>query len=160
MNKRIILVGPTCSGKTFLRKRLEEKGFTFDVSYTTREPREGEVNGVHYNFISREKFENLIKEDGFYEHASYNGNYYGTGNFEWNTVPCFIMETEGISNIKPADRKNCFIIYLNPPQIVREQRMLAERRWTDEQVMSRIRTDETKFEGFKDYDLIITNADF
>ena len=53
MNKRLIICGPTASGKTFLRKRLEDKGFKCDVSYTSREPRPGEVDGVHYHFIGK-----------------------------------------------------------------------------------------------------------
>ena len=74
MNKRIILVGPTASGKTFLRNRFEDKGFECDVSYTTRPMRPGEKDGVHYHFLEVKIFEEMIKEGGFYEWVEYNGN--------------------------------------------------------------------------------------
>lgn len=160
MNKRIILVGPTASGKTFLRKRFEEKGFQCDISYTSRKPREGEETGVHYHFLSKDGFEKLIDQGFFYEWVEYNGNYYGTGLYEWRKLPLFIMETDGIKHIKPEDRKSCFVIYLDTPHIVRRSRMRLERGWSEEEVAKRIITDLKKFEGFTDYDLRITNSDF
>lgn len=160
MNKRIILVGPTASGKTFLRKRFEDRGFTCDISYTSREPREGEINGVHYHFISKKQFELLQGGRFFYESVEYDGNYYGTGLYEWGKIPLFIMETDGIKHIKPADRKSCFIIYLNPATSMRYERMKRERGWDDETIKGRLIADEKKFDNFKDYDLIITDPYF
>jgi len=160
MNKRIILVGPTCSGKTILRARLETKGFKCDVSYTTRPMRPGEVNEVHYHFMDKKTFQHGIENDWFYEWVEYNGNFYGTGNFEWNEVPLFIMETDGIKHIKPEDRKSCFIIYLDVPEHERIKRMRLERKWEYPEIQKRIATDKEKFSTFKDYDLRITNADF
>lgn len=159
-NKRIILVGPTASGKTFLRKKLEEKGFHFDVSYTTRKPRDGEEYGVHYNFISEEEFILRVSQDAFYEHVNYNGCRYGTGRYEWNNSDGFIMETAGIKHISPEDRKNSFIIYLNPPVIIRMERMAVERGWGMEEIEERLKTDNKKFKDFNDYDMIITEPNF
>ena len=69
MNKRIILVGPTASGKNILRDRFSEKGFTYDVSYTTRDLREsvGEKDGVEYHFITDDEFTKMEQDDKFYE---------------------------------------------------------------------------------------------
>lgn len=160
MNKRIILVGPTCSGKTFLRKRFEERGFECDVSYTSREPRPGEKDGIHYHFIGKKQFE-ILKDGGFfYEWVEYNGNYYGTGQKEWDELPLFIMETDGIKHIKPEDRKSCFIIYLDPPPAERFERMREEREWDDHTIEKRLVTDGKKFDGFKDYDLILRDPYF
>lgn len=160
MNKRIILIGPSASGKTFLRKRLEDRGFKCDVSYTSRDLREGEVDGVHYHFIGKKQFETLIAGNFFYEWVEYNGNYYGTGQKEWDELPLFIMETDGIKHIKPEDRKNCFVIYLDIPEFERVNRMRTERRWSWEEIEKRIETDRKKFENFTDYDMRITNPDF
>lgn len=160
MNKRIILVGPTCSGKTFLRKRFEERGFKFDVSYTTRPMRPGEVNGVDYNFISDDEFIRRISDNAFYEHVEYNGYRYGTGMYEWNNLPCFIMETAGIRHITSEDRKSCFIIYINPPMSDRFIRMRDERKWDKETIEKRLATDADKFSSFKDYDLHLTTPKF
>jgi len=79
MNKRVILCGPTASGKTFIRSKFAEKGYTYDVSYTSREPRNGEIDGKDYKFISSEEFSNRIFEYKFFEWVNYEGNYYGTG---------------------------------------------------------------------------------
>jgi guanylate kinase len=160
MNQRIILVGPTASGKTFLRKRFEDRGFKCDVSYTSRPPREGEINDVHYHFIGKRQFEILRDGGFFYEWVEYNGNYYGTGLKEWNELPLFIMETDGIKHIKPEDRSSCFVIYLDVPRIVRQERMMRERGWDKETVAKRTETDFVKFSEFSDYDIRITDANF
>jgi len=160
MNKRIIIVGPSASGKTFLRKKFEDKGFTFDVSYTSRLMRMGEKQGVHYNFISKDEFAFRISRQAYYEYVEYNGNYYGTGMYEWDNSDCFIMETDGIKSIKPEDRKSCFIIYLNPSSFIRIKRMMGERKWDQQEVDDRLASDDKKFKDFKDYDIIITNSNF
>jgi len=160
MAKRIVICGPTCAGKTFLRKRLEEKGFHFDVSYTTRPRRPGEIDGVHYKFIKQDAFEFSVKMGLYYEYVEYNGYGYATGKEEWGTSDCFIMETDGIKNIDKTSRKKTFIIYLNPPIKVRKERMLGERAWSEEEANKRLKTDKKKFKDFADYDLMITNPDF
>ncbi|MFW6311576.1 MAG: hypothetical protein ACOC1K_05010 [Nanoarchaeota archaeon] len=155
---RIILVGPSASGKTHLRTILEYKGFHFNVSYTTREMRKDE-NQKSYNFISKEEFEKMINNNLFYEWGKYNGEYYGTGLKEWEEVKCFVMEPEGVSKISKEDRKRCFIIYIDPPHWVREERM-AERGWNEDKINKRIQTDIDKFSDFTDYDLIIRDSNF
>lgn len=74
------LSGPSGCGKGTIIKALldERKDTVVSISMTTREPRPGEVDGVHYYFRTREEFEKTIAEDGFLEYAEYNGNYYGT----------------------------------------------------------------------------------
>ena len=156
---RIIICGPSTSGKTFFRSKLESKGFKFDVSYTSREPRPNEIDNVHYKFLTKEQFENKIKRDELYEYVNYNGNYYGTGLFEWFNTDCFIMETDGISKIKPEDRKESVIIYLNPPIETRIKRM-KERNWSEDEIKNRLQTDKEKFENFIDYDIIIKDPNF
>ena len=79
--KLIIFTGPSGVGKgTMLAdffKRVDNK-IVYSVSCTTRAPRDGEINGMHYFFISKEEFEQMIKEEQFLESACYSGNYYGT----------------------------------------------------------------------------------
>jgi len=159
-NGRIILVGPTCSGKTYLRNRLEDKGFECDVSYTSREKRPGEIDKRHYHFIGKKQFETLIAGDFFYEWVEYNGNYYGTGQREWDELPLFIMETDGVKHIKEEDRRNCFVIYLDTPEHERVTRMRVEREWDYDTIRKRIETDKAKFDNFTDYDMKITDAYF
>lgn len=158
MHKRIILVGPTASGKTFIREKFRQRGFSIDVSYTTRNPRQGEQNGVDYNFISREDFQDMVMLNKFYEWVQYGDNFYGTGLDEWNTDDVFIMETDGIKHIKPEDRFNCVIIYVNTPENIRVRRM-GNRGWSNNIIQERIITDEKKFKNFDDYDFMIASTD-
>ena len=162
MNKRLILVGPTASGKNVLRDRLSKKGFTFDVSYTTRDIRleVGEQDGIDYHYISDEKFENMKTNNSFYEKVEYNGTQYGTGKEEWESSDVFIMEPAGIECIKKEDRGSCFVIFINPPVDERIRRMKEVRKWNNQQVLDRIKTDNNKFDGFDKYDIKITTPDF
>ena len=76
-----MLVGPSGAGKSTLTKQLMDKykdKFEFSVSSTTRNPRDGEENGVHYHFITKEEFEKQIKNKEFLEYNEVHGNYYGT----------------------------------------------------------------------------------
>ena len=79
-NVMVVLSSPSGVGKTTLTKKLQQKysNFKISVSHTTRSPRPNEVDGVDYNFISKEKFEELIKKRKFYEYAKIFNNYYGT----------------------------------------------------------------------------------
>jgi guanylate kinase len=76
----IVISGPSGVGKDTLIKRLLEldPNLRYSVSCTTRAPRPGEADGVDYSFVSRERFQDLIDEGAFLEHATYNGNQYGT----------------------------------------------------------------------------------
>lgn len=77
----IVLSGPSGVGKGTVRKRIFEDpstSYKYSISMTTRQMREGEVDGVDYFFKTRDAFEALIKDDQFIEYAEYVGNYYGT----------------------------------------------------------------------------------
>lgn len=74
----VVIVGPTCSGKTTLAERfVAEKGYGKIVTTTTRDPREGEVDGVDYHFVSEEQFKAGIEAGDFLEHATFGDNLYG-----------------------------------------------------------------------------------
>jgi len=77
--KVVVISGPSGSGKTTICKRLADgKDILFSVSATTRAPRQGEVDGADYYFLSKEEFEREIANGEFLEHAEYNGRLYGT----------------------------------------------------------------------------------
>jgi guanylate kinase len=158
-HKRIILVGKAASGKDNLRKRFESRGFKYAVSYTTRPPRDGEVNNQDYIFITDELAQKMIEEGNFYEYVEFNGWIYGTTKSQFWSDDLFIMTPKGISHIKPEDRKKCFIIYLDIDIQVRYDRLL-QRDMPGDSVQRRIQADELDFTNFTDYDLRITNPDF
>ena len=158
-HKRIILVGKAASGKDHLRKKFESKGFKYAVSYTTRPPREGEVDGKDYIFISDETANKMVHDGLFYEYVYFNGWLYGTTNQQFYSDDLFIMTPAGISHIKPEDRLTSFIIYTDIEMSIRMTR-LANRNMPGDSMDRRIKADELDFTNFNDYDLRITNPDF
>jgi guanylate kinase len=158
-HKRIILVGKAASGKDHLRKKYESRGFKYAVTYTTRPPREGEVTGKDYFFITDEESTKMIESNMFYEHVYFNGWLYGTTVNQFFTDDLFIMTPAGISHIKPEDRANSFIIYIDIYLSIRKKR-LVNRKMPGDTLTRRIEADELDFMDFNDYDLRITNEDF
>lgn len=157
-HKRLILVGKAASGKDYARKLLEEKGFKYAVSYTTRPPRAGEAEGRDYFFKSEEEFQVMAEEQEFYEHVSFNGWHYGTTVKQFYRDDVFIMTPYGISKLKEDDRKKSLIIYFDIEENVRRER-LSQRSDADT-VERRIEADARDFENFTDFDIRITNHNF
>jgi len=157
-HKRTVLVGKAASGKDYFRKVLENKGFKYAVSYTTRPPRTGEVEGKDYFFLEKKEFEKMIENGEFYEHVTFNGWYYGTTREQFFNEDIFIMTPHGISKIQSEDRENTFIIYLDMPYEEREKRLML--RSDADTVERRLVADEKDFENFTTFDVRITNTDF
>jgi len=155
-HSRIILVGGAASGKDHMRKLWEDRGFKYAISYTTRPPREGEVYGEDYFFLTKEDFLKKAKENFWYEYIDFNGWYYGTSNDQFYKDDIFIMTVSGVSKIKSEDRESSFIIFINTPESVRRSR-LEERNMPGDSTERRLVADNKDLEGFKDYDITITN---
>ena len=156
---RIILVGPGASGKDFMRKRLEERGMTYAVSYTTRPPRPGEENGKDYFFLSQAQCQAMQDEDEFYEVIDFNGWSYGTTLKQFYRDDVFIMTPSGLSHLSKEDRAKSFVIFFDIDEEIRRQR-LGERVMPGHTVDARLQADRELFDGFSDYDLKITNPNF
>jgi len=160
MIKRIILVGKSAAGKDYARKQLEDIGLIYGVSYTTRPAREGEVDGVDYNFLSLAKFEEMIDSDEWYEYVQFNGWYYGTSNKQfYEGCQVFIMTPHGISLIKEKDRSSCMIAYLDIPFKIRKGRLI-ERKDNSDKISRRLAADEVDFMDFIDWDVKVMQDDF
>jgi guanylate kinase len=159
MHKRIILAGPGASGKDHMRKLLESKGFKYAVSYTTRPPRPGEVDGKDYFFLSQEQCQSMKDNDEFYEAIDFNGWTYGTSNKQFYEDDVFIMTPSGIAHIKPEDRNTSFIMYFDIDEAIRKERLEA-RVMPGHSVEARLQADRDLFEGFSDFDIKITDPNF
>lgn len=158
-HKRIILVGPGASGKDYMRKVLESRGFKYAVSYTTRPARPGEVEGKDYYFLTQEECQRMKDNQEFYEAIDFNGWTYGTSNRQFYNDDVFIMTPSGLSHLKPEDRKSSFVIFFDIDETIRKER-LEQRVMPGHSVEARLQADRELFEGFNDYDLRITNPDF
>ena len=157
--KRVILVGMGGSGKDYARKEMEDLGFRYCVSHTTRPPRVGEIAGKDYYYISKDAAaHHYIEKDLFYEYVIFNGWVYGTSKDEFNKSNLFIMTPSGISKMKPVDRRESFIIYLDIPLEVRRERL--SKRGDVDNVTRRLDADDKDFSEFSDYDLVVNDPLF
>jgi guanylate kinase len=155
-NGKIVIVGRGGSGKDFLRKKFEERGFKYCVSYTSRPIRSGESEGKDYRFTDLEYF--TENESKFYEIDEFNGWKYGTLVTDFHRSNLFIMTPRGVNNIRPEDRKRCFVIFIDPPKDIIKKR-LTERKDADS-ADRRIEADDKDFFEFFNYDMRVTNHDF
>lgn len=167
MRKGLLLVisGPSGCGKgTVLNEVRKELELYYSVSMTTRAPREGEVNGVHYHFVSHEMFEERIAADGVLEYASYCGNYYGTPKQEVeemrNAGKDVLLEIEVVGAAKVRQLcPDAVSIFIAPPSIKELERRLHKRGTEAEAVVQkRVAEAEREISCAKAYDYIVVNG--
>ncbi len=140
----IVLSGPSGSGKgTIVKKLLEMRDDTvLSISMTTRDPRPGEVDGVHYYFTSREEFEKMQELGAFLESAEYNGNYYGTPE---STVRNWLAEGKNVIleiEVQGAEkimdfRSDLISIFITIPSMEELHRRLVGRGTEDEETIAK-----------------------
>jgi len=157
MKNRIILVGKGGSGKDYLRELLENKwNLTYCTSHTSRPIREEEENGIDYYFVDRQYF--LEAPDSFYEYVEFNGWFYGTSVSEFQKSDLLIMTPSGVEKLKPEDRKDSFIVYIDIDEKTRRERL--KNRKDSDSAERRLSTDRSDFLEYTDFDMSITNPNF
>lgn len=169
MSKGLLIVytGASGVGKGTIMKKLLEKNpnLRLSVSATTRAPREGEQDGREYYFVSRERFDELIEEDGFLEHAEYVGNKYGTPKqavfrmLDEGLDVILEIEVKGFLQVKEAC-PDCVTIFIAPPSFEELQARLRGRGTEDEEVISaRLKTAEQELQSQSLFDYVVINDD-
>lgn len=153
-----------CGKDTILNelfKRVDSVGYA--VSATTRAPREGEVDGVHYCFLTREQFESKITENEVLEYTEYCGNYYGTlrksveGLISQGKDAILKIEVEGAMNIRNKFPEACLVFILPPSWEILEQRLRNRGTETEEKILERIAQARTELDFARNYDYLIVN---
>lgn len=160
----IVFSAPSGCGKgTMLREILRDENFYISVSATTREPREGEVDGVDYHFISREKFQNLIDNNGMLEYAEYCDNLYGTPvkevkeQLDKGRNVILEIEVKGAMKIRKLCPEALFI-FVVPPSLKELDRRLRKRGTeTEEVIIQRVERAAEEIPYAVKYDYIIVN---
>ena len=144
----VVFSGPSGAGKGTILKRYfeDDPPAVLSVSATTRAPRPGEVDGVHYHFISRAEFEQLIANDGVLEYNIYNGNYYGTLREEVDKrlaarkVVVLVIDVHGAANIRRMF-PGATTVFLLPPSVEELERRLRGRGTeTEDSIQERLAT--------------------
>lgn len=156
---KIILVGKAAAGKDFLKNKLSDKGFVAGVSHTTRPPRENEIDGKDYHFVTENKFKEMIVGAEFIEYMEFNGWFYGQTETDFNSANIMIMSKDGLDMLPKKYRNQCIVIYLDPSRLERIKR-LESRNDLNDSIVRRMNTDDEQFRSFRDYDIRISNADF
>lgn len=146
----IVLVGESASGKSAIERNLVEKyGYNKVVSYTTRQPREGEVDGIDYHYISIEQFMKLKSHGFFAETAEYNGWNYGTAKEDCTDDKVAVLTPHGLRQISKINGINVLAFYINVPRRDRLIKIL-QRGDNIEEAYRRNLSDVGQFDGIID----------
>lgn len=164
----IVLSGPSGVGKGTVRKEIFDDpatAFKYSISMTTRNKREGEVDGIDYFFKSKEEFEQLIEEDKFIEYANYVGNYYGTPvdyvveTMEQGYDVFLEIEVEGAKQVREKFPEALFI-FLAPPNLTQlEERLIGRGTDSPEVIKHRITEAKRELQLMNLYDYVVVNDD-
>lgn len=163
----IVVSGPSGVGKdTIVDAYLQkESNCVLSVSATTRNPREGELDGVHYHFMDESDFLQLVNDGYMLEYANYNGHYYGTPKnkvdelLEQGKHVILVIEIQGAQKIRKI-RPDAVFVFLMPPSIkTLTDRLITRGTETMDDITRRIQAAYSEMEIGKGYDFIIINDD-
>ncbi len=163
-----ILSSPSGVGKTTLTKKIAEKNsnFSISISHTTRTPRPTEIDGKDYHFVSKEKFNLLIKNNNFYEHAKIFNNYYGTLkepviNMLTNKIDVlFDIDWQGTQQLKKIKDLKLVTFFILPPNLeVLKKRLLNRHEGQEKLIKERMKKFNEEVSHWDEYDYVVVNDD-
>jgi guanylate kinase len=164
--KLFVVSAPSGTGKSTVIDAVMQELPTLKkpISYTTRPPRPGEVNGIDYNFVDISEFENMKNEKKLLEWATVYGNYYGTSLETVNNAlssGTFLLkdiDTQGALQLKSKLGKDAVLIFINPPSIqVLETRIRQRASDSEQQIKTRMDNAKKEMSESPKYDHVIIN---
>ena len=164
----LVLSGPSGAGKSSLIDKISDDigDFYFSISTTTRPMRDGEEEGVHYHFVSKEEFQKDIDEDHFLEHAIVHGNYYGTSlkpvkkALSEGRLVIFDIDVQGNMAVNNRLGDITTSVFITPPSLSELKKRLVSRSTdTNEVIDGRIKMAKREIQRITEYDYIVVNDD-
>jgi len=160
-----IVSAPSGAGKTTLVERLVEQmpRLRMSRSYTSRGAREGEIDGVDYNFVSRDRFESMIAAGEFLEWADVFGNLYGTGAADTERLLAeghdvvLVIDVQGARQVRGRGIETTTVFVMPPSMAVLEQRLRGRSKDSEEAIQRRLRVARKEVAAFADYDYVVIN---
>ncbi|RMH00501.1 MAG: guanylate kinase [Deltaproteobacteria bacterium] len=164
----LVVSSPSGAGKTTLCRRLrgEFPNLAFSVSYTTRKPRSGEVDGKDYHFVDKDTFQEMIARDEFAEYAMVHGNLYGTSvaaierALSAGRDVLFDVDYQGGEMLRKRFGEEVVLVFILPPSIAELERRLRARGTDDEATIARrLRVAREELRHYHEYDYLVMNDD-
>jgi guanylate kinase len=164
----LVLSGPSGAGKSSLINKISEEigDYYFSISTTTRPIRDGEVEGVHYHFVTQEEFKKDIEENHFLEYALVHGNYYGTSvkpvreALDEGKLVIFDIDVQGNTAVNNRLGDITTSVFITPPTLEELEKRLKNRSTDSEEVIhKRIRMAKREVQRISEYDFLVINDD-
>lgn len=164
-SKLIIISGPSGAGKSTLCKEAIQNigNIFFSISHTTRNKRNGEIDGVHYHFISKAEFEDGIKQNLYLEYAKVHDNYYGTQRkqiqnaLEENKIVIFDIDVQGKESIKKIYPESTTIFITTQNRKTLEDRLIFRASDSEQSIQKRLLNAHKELEYIHSFDYVIIN---
>jgi len=160
-----IVSAPSGTGKTTLVERLVQcvPDLRLSRSYTSRPARVGEQDGVDYNFITRERFDVMVREGQFLEWADVFGNYYGTSVADTEAMLArgedvvLVIDVQGARQVRSRGIETIGIFVLPPSAAVLEQRLRGRSKDSEEQIRRRLQVASAELDEYSQYEYVVVN---
>jgi len=163
-----VLSSPSGTGKTTLTKKLAEnnKNFAISISHTTRKPRPNEINGKDYYFVSKKEFEDLLKENNFFEYANIFDNWYATLKkpvlelLSRGKDVLFDIDWQGTKQLNKIKNLSLVTFFILPPNLkVLKKRLLNRHEGQEQLVKKRMNKFNEEVSHWNEYNYVVVNDD-